>query len=655
VTAAACVLALVALLAPTPEAEQAFAAGQAAVDAGDLTGAEAQFRKAIVLDPTYVRGWIRLATVVSWSDRHLEAVALYERALALEPSNYDARLGLAKVSSWAGEYDKSIAAYESLLKERPEDRTLQLGLASVSSWNNDFDRSIEIYRSLLAVDPTDKEARIGLARVSSWNKDFDTAVREYRKLLQDDPSDRDAALGLARTLSWSGRLRESEAAYRPLLEQDPNDVDARNGMAAILSWQRKLDESLAMYEGTLQIEPDNADALAGRARVLWWLGRRPMAWEALDQAMRGHPGNDALRELSASIRTGLAPVATATAGVMHDSDRNAIDSQTATFTYVPTLRTTAGVSYSRNDATQPDDPNARLSARLFTVSAIGSVRPSDNLLATGSAGIEKIFRRRGSTISHATASAGLSYRLSDAWTFGGSLSRATFAATAQSLNKDIGVTSASAFASWVPFRGFFARFSGERAYLSDDNHRDQLIGTARWATPLKRPKVWLTWTERYYAYDNGNFDVSDPNGSNESNGYFAPDYYWAHVAGVEAADSFTERSGWRVDVSFGTQKVDALFANERTSDTVRGYGLSAWYEIWRGLTIEAYLARTNLALAAGGGLSSSSSGRYKSIENGVRLTWNILGLRIGAYKDRPEGERGGTGANESGRGEEDTR
>lgn len=634
-TAAACVLAILALMAPSTEAEQAYAAGQAAVDAGDLAGAEAQFRKAVDLDPGYVRGWIRLATVVSWSERHKEAIGLYERALEIEPSSYDARLGLAKVGSWAGEYDRSIAAYESLLQERPADRTVKLGLAAVSSWAKEYPRSIEIYRSMLAEDPADREARLGLARVSSWSKDFDTAAREYERLLAENPEDRESALGLARTLSWSGRLGESETAYRALLEVDPEDVEARIGMAAVLSWEGKLDESLALYEGTLEIEPDNADALAGRARVLWWQGRRPMAWDALDEAMRGHPGDKALAELSESIRTGLAPVVTATAGVMHDSDRNAIDSQTATFTFVPTPATTAGLSYRRNDATQPFGPGPRLAARLETLSAIGSVRAADDLLVTGSVGAEKISRNRGPTISHATASAGLTYRLNDAWTFGGSLSHATFVATALSMDRDVSVTSASGFATWLPFSSLVTRFSAEHANLTDGNQRDQLTGSARWATPLKRPKVWLTWTERWYAYDNGHPGAG-------ANGYFAPDSYWAHVGGVEASDRFTERSGWRADISLGIQRVNTFFSDETTSDTVRGYGLSAWYDIWRGLTLEAYFARTNLALSAGGTLGSAGSGRYKSTESGVKLTWRIYGLHIGAYRDRPAAGRGGS-------------
>ena len=589
---AAGLLSLLALVGPPEPAERAYEDGLAAIDSGDLSAAEAHFRTAVELDPDHLRAWIRLATVVSWGERHKEAIALYDRALEIAPTDYDARLGLAKVTSWAREYDRSIETYEGLLNERPADRTLRLGLASVSSWARRYPRSIEIYQAMLAEDPADQEARLGLARVSSW----------------------------------AGRLEESEAAYRTLLERAPQDVEARNGLAAVLSWDRQLDDSLALYEGTLEIEPDNADAQAGRARVLWWQGRRERGWAALGEAERAHPGNDTLEELSASIRSGMAPVATASAGVMHDSDKNAIDFQTAAFSFTPTVSTTAGATYRRFDATQPFGTGPRLAARLESLSAQGSVRPGEDLLLTGSVGAEKITRDRAEANAHATASAGISYRLSDEWTFGGSLAHQTFAATALSLHRDVWLTSVSGSADYLPFSSLSSRFSLERAYLKYGNQRDQISAAVRWSTPLKRPKVWLTWLERYFTYAN------DAQGAGQD-GYFSPDSYWAHIAGVEAADNFTPRSGWRVDASLGTQRVDTSSSAEPTSDTVRGYGLAAWYEVWPGLTLEAYHARTNLAIAAGGGLGTSGSDAYKSTESGLRLTWRIEGLHIGAYRD----------------------
>jgi tetratricopeptide (TPR) repeat protein len=539
-------------------ADEAFRSGEAAFREGNTRAAETSYREALAIDPHHLGSLLQLALVVSWHDRLEESIVIYERALAVDPGNLRGRLGLARVESWTGDFDRAVSLYEGVLEEHP--------------------------------------------------------------------GHREATLGLARTLSWSDQSPRARAIYGGLLEADPSDSEVRNGLARTLSFEGHLDEALVLYQQSIEQDPGDVEALAGRARVYLWQGRSPQAWEAFNAAARVSPENREILELGDALDDSFASSLRLRAGVLVDSDDNVIDTQQALFTFTPALPVTLGVSYTRFDATQPcnrsdasppcDAPASlgnsnELAARLETIAVRAGWRWKPDLVLSGSAGIDRIDRERAGESTIGTASAGADWRMNDRWSFSGALARETYAATALTLDRGIGQASLTGTAAWVPAPRLGARFTLQRAGLSDGNGRNLAAGFLRWSVPLARPRVALTGFARYMTHDDAG-SIGQP-GPGSENGYFSPDLFWANIAGCEVSDRIGSRFGWSVQGTLGLQYARVRDDSELSSDTVRGYNLRASYDLGPRVSIEGWFGRTNLALQGPTG--------YTSTESGVALRW----------------------------------
>ena len=517
--------------------------------------------------------------------------------------------------------------YRKAIENDPDHLRAIIRLATVLSWRDRLPEARSLYERAAKMDPGNREARLGLARVASWQGDFPFAIARYRDLRAENPGDREGSIGLARTLGWAGQYRESKEIYLQALSDNPNDIEARNGLAAVLSWEGRLDDSLALYEETLKIDPASREALSGRARVLKWQGRTPQAWVAVGDALKVNPSDRDALTLDAAIHEVMTPVVDAWAGVLHDTDKNGIDMQHVGMSYPITPAASVGGAYDRFDADQP-----QLHGRLETLKGIGTVRIGKDLALSGSAGVDRILDDASRATVHVTASAGADYRIDDRWSVSGSLSRETYPATALSLDNDVGVTAAGASATFIPVPRVTTRLTIQHAAFTDSNRRNVLAGYARWAAPVRRPKVGVSWMGRYQSCEGR--DPDQPN-----TGYFCPDTFTAHVGGVDLGDRIGRRFGWNAQGTLGYQRADIGTSGASThTDTVHGYRLTATWDFDSGVTLEAYAGRTDLALAAGSG--------YSSTESGFRVRFRIGALRrvvrpSAAPAQPPEGSSAG--------------
>lgn len=493
------------------------------------------------------------------------------------------------------------AHYRRALELDPNHLRALIRLATVVSWDNRLKESIGYFDRALSMDPGSVEVRLGLARTLSWDGEFDRAVEIYEGLRRENPGDREASLGLARALGWAGRHREAREVYLRILSGNPKDLEARNGLAAVLSWEGRLDGALAAYDETLAVDPANKDAMAGRARVLYWQGRTAQAYDALNAALRAHPGDRDALKLDASMREGMAPVLDASAGSVHDTDHNDINTQHAGGTYAPSPGWTTGGSIDRYEARQILGNAGRLHGRLLSPKASATWRITRDLSVSGSAGIDRIEGDRSFT--HLSGSAGAEYRLDDRWSFSGLLSRSAFSATAQALVNDVGITSVSATAGFRPLPRLAGRLTVEHDGFTDENQRDLLSAFARYAVPTKRPRFGLSWSLRDLSCDR------------HGTGYFCPHAYVANVGGLDLSDRIGRRFGWNLIGTLGLQTVKVNSGSGQDTDPVRGYHVAASWDFDAGVTAEAYAGRTNLALAMGSGFAST--------EAGFRIRWRL--------------------------------
>jgi serine/threonine protein kinase/TolB-like protein/Flp pilus assembly protein TadD len=86
----------------------------------DLRGAEAEFIRALELDPTYATAHDWYAYYLASLDRFDEAIQHITRAQQLEPVSLSINTDVGEIYYWAGQHDRAIAALQNVLQVEPE-------------------------------------------------------------------------------------------------------------------------------------------------------------------------------------------------------------------------------------------------------------------------------------------------------------------------------------------------------------------------------------------------------------------------------------------------------------------------------------------------------------------------------------------------------
>ncbi len=218
------------------------ASGARALEAGDLTAAEARLSVAIEYSPRFVEAWVNLGYVELRRGNFEQARRDFVKARDLNPDLPAPHHALGVVADKQG------------LGEEAEKR----------------------YRAALAVDPGFAPARINLARRLYARGQYENAREQFERLEQVAPGDPEAWAGRAEALIELGRRAEAEAVVEEGRE--------RAGDAPVLM-------ILVGREHLLRAEWDDAEAAL--APVVGDADRSvacaALAWIAVGRAARGDP------------------------------------------------------------------------------------------------------------------------------------------------------------------------------------------------------------------------------------------------------------------------------------------------------------------------------------------------------------------------------
>jgi tetratricopeptide (TPR) repeat protein len=147
------------------DAESAFILGSHASDLGRIDDAVAHYRKALRLEPDYVKARNNLGVMLARSGRAEEAIAEYEAVIRRVPDHASARFNLANGLMRLGRIDAAIAHYREILRASPDDTDAHYNLAKAYARKGELDLAARHYEATLAVAPDDDDAHFNLGRV----------------------------------------------------------------------------------------------------------------------------------------------------------------------------------------------------------------------------------------------------------------------------------------------------------------------------------------------------------------------------------------------------------------------------------------------------------------------------------------------------------
>jgi len=171
------------------DAADHFNAGVALLRGKEMPAAEAEFRKAVELDPTLGAGWRVLGMIAAEGRRYEDALAAAERAIGLDEADTQSMRTRYEALSGLDRKDDAAAALDDLYaKDRTEDTARLLFNAGAEAANaGEGDAARLRLGQALELEPGLWQAHTALAELAVREQKLDEAVAEIDKALAISP------------------------------------------------------------------------------------------------------------------------------------------------------------------------------------------------------------------------------------------------------------------------------------------------------------------------------------------------------------------------------------------------------------------------------------------------------------------------------------
>ena len=183
--------------------------------------AEAEYRKAVKIDPNNVKWHISLAIALTRQNKYADAEAEYREAARIEPTNAQWHAGVGDRLAEQQKYPQAETAYREAVRLEPE---------------NVFWRTY-------------------LGFVLARQKKYAEAEAEYRKAAQLDPNNATRYAAVGDRLVEQFKYAEAEIEYRRSVTLEPNNARWRDYLGYVLIKQQKWAEAEKEYKEAVRLDP----------------------------------------------------------------------------------------------------------------------------------------------------------------------------------------------------------------------------------------------------------------------------------------------------------------------------------------------------------------------------------------------------------------
>jgi Flp pilus assembly protein TadD len=258
--------------------------------------AQAEYEKAVALDPKMLEAQLNLGLVLLPRDP-AAAVAPFQKAVALAPDKARPRFLLGKALEGSGKLAQATEQYQAAAKLDANDPEIHEGLArSLLALHQPAEAEAE-FRRALALAPHSPQAHLGLVDSLVAQNKSGEAIQALQSYLEVQPQDRQARLRLATFLIDGARYDEAERALAPL---GPS-LEADRLRAEVYIARKQYPEAASVLEKAVALAPQDALLRAHLGHVYLEQRDFPKALDQLSRALRLAPGqNDTLRDLVAA-------------------------------------------------------------------------------------------------------------------------------------------------------------------------------------------------------------------------------------------------------------------------------------------------------------------------------------------------------------------
>jgi tetratricopeptide (TPR) repeat protein len=270
---------------PTESARVHYNLGLIAQRAGRLEEAEAEYRRALELNPSSAEALVNLAELSRLRGRGEERVALLRRAVAAAPRSPIALQALGEALDAVGRSDEALGEYNRAVAVDMNWPSARRSYAFALARAGRMDDALKNAASAVALEPKSSEARYGLGRIAMEMGRLDVAIAAFLEASRLDPKSALAWENLGVCLHESGDPAAALAPLRQAVALDPADAAPRRNLGVAFDDLGRGAEAEAALKEAVRLDAKYVDAWHALGVVLQKLGRGPEAEEAYRRAV----------------------------------------------------------------------------------------------------------------------------------------------------------------------------------------------------------------------------------------------------------------------------------------------------------------------------------------------------------------------------------
>lgn len=271
-------------------AAQAYAAGMAAFQSGDLQGAKQQFTQATQADDKAYQAFYSLGVVKERLNEISGALSSYTKAVAIVPDYEPAIVGYAELLARTGKESEAESYLNGKLAKMPKSAAVPAAMAEVKSIQGDSGEAQKYARDALKKNPDYRPAMVTIARDHYRRRRLDLALYTLQAILDgfgtENPA-RDATNAQALLLRGliykeQGNRAGAMKDFQQAVSIRPDLVEARVQLAGYQLEAGNATEAAKLLEEAVKYDKDNVIARLNLGDAYRLLGKAGDAKKELE-------------------------------------------------------------------------------------------------------------------------------------------------------------------------------------------------------------------------------------------------------------------------------------------------------------------------------------------------------------------------------------
>ncbi len=217
------------------DAETAYLAGNALLEAGKTDQAITKFEQALRIDPKHVMSLNSLGSAYFRQGQLDAALQQYLRVIQLQPDFAPVRNNLGALYEQRGETELAIEQYQQAIGLNSRYSKAYNNIAVLLRKQHRLEEAISYLRKALAINPEFAEAYFNLGTVFDEQGDTTAADVHYRRAIQLNPQYGPAYHRIGIHLEERHQWRSAAQAYRNAIRPPAPSLDAARRLAWILA------------------------------------------------------------------------------------------------------------------------------------------------------------------------------------------------------------------------------------------------------------------------------------------------------------------------------------------------------------------------------------------------------------------------------------